>query len=585
MVSGQRVAEPSQAAHRGWVAILALATAGIVAYLNSFQGVFVFDDWGVINGAAMHASQAPWGFFRSARPLSDLLFVANYAIHRQDVWGYHAVNLLIHLMAGVALLALAHRILLAPRLQGRYAAAAPGLAFTIAILWLVHPLQTQSVTFIAQRAESLMGLFYLLTLYCVARVASASSPAIWGACAILACALGMASKTIMITAPLIALLCDAVFFTGSVVKSLRAWPWLYLGLAACLSLPVVLSATEAPVAAEPSVGFALKSVTALDYARSQPGVLLHYLRLALWPSSLVLDYDWPVARGFWAVVPPSLIIGALGAVTIWKLARGAPLGFLGAWFFLILAPTSSFYPIADLAVEHRMYLPLVAVVSVVVVGGWELFRHVVSDRSIRQAWTICLVAGLVISLMAVTIRRNADYRSAIVMWSDVVAKRPGNPRALNSLGGALAEEGRNRDAIPYYVEAIRLKPNFTQAHSNLGAALARLHRLDEAITHYREAMRLDPDFAGTYNNLGAAFYEKGNMDEAVSSYRKAVELKSDFAEAHYNLALALAKQGKFSEAIEHYETVLRLDMNFPDVQRKLEETRAAQNAREIGRAP
>src|ERR1041384_2902359 len=196
------------------------------------------------------------------------------------------------------------------------------------MIWLVHPLQTQCVTYVIQRGESLMALFYLLTLYCATRRGK------WQVAAAGCCALGVASKPVAATAPLVVLLYDRAFLSKSFGRALRNRPGLYAGLAATwLLLPVLLA--NGAKEWKPDAGFGFGGVTAMQYAASQPGVILHYLKLACWPRPLCLDYGWPVARTVMDIVPALIVVGALVAGMVWAWRQWPWLGFVGASFFVI----------------------------------------------------------------------------------------------------------------------------------------------------------------------------------------------------------------------------------------------------------
>jgi tetratricopeptide (TPR) repeat protein len=537
----------------------AILAAGLVAYLNSFPGAFLFDDHvQIVQNPSIRRLWPPWPTHIGAtRPVVHWSFMLNYGLGGVDVWGYHAVNLAIHLLAALALYGVIRRALLTGSLRGTYGAASSSLALAVALLWAVHPIQTQSVTYIAQRAESLAGLCYLLTLYCTIRGAESMRPRGWRAGAILACALGMGSKPVVVTAPLMALLYDRVFLAGSVRGALRERRLLHLGLMATWALLAVLQAAEFNLK-EPSAGFRYKDVTWLGYGLTQPGVLLHYLRLSLWPSPLVFDYLWPVAR-LHQVAGPLLIVGALMGVTLWALRHRPALGFVGAWFFLILAPSSSVIPIADLAAEHRLYLPLAAVIALIVFAGHQILRQAFGAHAhLRQAISAVAVVGLAAGLTVLTARRNADYHSEAAMWSDVLVKRPNQFRALSSLGDLKRRQGRFDESVLLFAEALRVAPENAESHYNLGFALVRAGRLDEAIARYTEALRLQPDHVEAHNNLGIALKQQGRLDEAIAQYTEALRLDPDYPDAHYNLGNAFLQQGRFDEAIVHYAETLRL---------------------------
>ena len=545
---------------------LVVIVAAIVAYQSSFQAPFFFDDELSIvqNPRLRHLWPLRQVLTGTMRPLVDLSFAFNYALDGLRVWGYHAVNLAIHIATALVLSGIVRRTLLTDRLRLRYDGSAPWLALAVSAIWVVHPLHTGAVTYIVQRAELLMGLSDLFVLYAIIRSTNGQSAA-WSAAAVLACAGGMASKPVMVTAPVAALLFDRVYLAGSFREALRRRRWLYAGLASTWAMLAAFVAAPWP-AGEPSAGLELKHVTPWTYAATQPGVILHYLRLAIWPSALCLDYAWPPAQTVRQIAPSLAAVAGLGVATWWVWRRRPALGFLGVWFFLMLAPTSSIVPIADLAVEYRMYLPSIAVVALGVIGGDALLRRVIgAQHTWRRGCTVAVVVVVAIALLIVTIRRNHDYRSAVAIWSDTVAKRPANPRAHNNLGLALVAEGRFGEAAAQYAEALRLDPTYAFVHNNWGVALVRQGRLDEAISHLTQAVQLKSTDAKAYANLGVVLAMQGRLDEAMQQYTEALRLKPDFPEAHNNLGSALMHRQRFQEAVAHYAEALRLQPDYPKV--------------------
>ena len=303
--------------------LIALAT--VVAYENSFRGPFVFDDRASISENATIRHLWPiWkplfppnlhGETVGGRPLLNFSLALNYAASGFEVWSYHVGNLAIHLLAALLLFGVVRRTLLLPGLGEQWNGAATPLALVVALLWAVHPLQTESVTYIVQRAESLVGLFYLLTLYCVIRGAS-SSPW-WYAAAVAACALGMASKEIMVSAPLIVLLYDRAFLAGSFRDAWRRRWGLYLALATTWLLLGWLAISAGNRGG--SAGFGV-GMSAWAYLCTQFGAIAHYLRLSFWPHPLVLDYGIDTAHGAVEIVPYAVVVGRL------RLPRASPCG-------------------------------------------------------------------------------------------------------------------------------------------------------------------------------------------------------------------------------------------------------------------
>ena len=506
----------------GW----ALLLAGGLTYWNALRAAFIFDDHLLIlkNPHITQAATLWQAVTDSSRPVVALTLALNYRLGGSQPWGYHAFNILVHLLAGLVLFALLRRTFATPPLQARTANRALGLSFAIALLWIVHPLQTESVTYVIQRGESLTGLFYLATIYAALRSAQ-RRPRIWAGLAILSCSLGMASKAVAVTAPLMVMLYDRTFLFPSWREAVRRRAPLYAGLA--LTWGILIACLRAGSwEFEETAGFAYRDIPAWNYLLTQTGVVLRYLRLTLWPDRLNLDYDWPVAHGPGEVLGPLVAVAATLALSLSLFRRKAPLGFLGISFFLLLAPTSSFIPIADVIFEHRMYLPLAPALSALVLGGDALLRFLLQRQAVlRRAIAAAALVGISLALSLRGMARNEDYADEIYLWTSAIASGSGHPRIYNNLGVALYERGKVQEAAGVFLAAIRRKPDFSDPHSNLG--LVRL--------------------------------EQNRLEEAVSEFRIALECRSDNAEAHMGLALVLHRRGRLQEAREEYLTALRLD--------------------------
>lgn len=538
-----------------WAYVVALILIAL-AWANSLRGVFLLDDLVHIVGNPKIRQLWPiWECLGdSARPLVDISLALNFAFGRLDPIGYHVVNLLIHLSTGLALFGLTRRTLRTPRLADKMGGAADSIAFAVALLWLVHPLTTQAVTYVIQRGESMMAMFYVLTLYCVVRGGQTARRRLWYSIAVLACAAGFLCKGIMVTAPIVVLLYDRMFLADSWKEPFkRRWP-LYCGLAASWGMLFALGLVQLLVRAEThgagTVGFSVSTVTPKEYLQSQAAVLLLYLRLSLWPDKLVFDYLWSAAASVRDVlIPGAIIVGLLLAGVVLHV-RKKPLGFLILAFFLILAPTSSFIPIADLCVEHRMYLPLASVIAVVVM----LVHGVASRRSQVSSNAMIIVALLIAAVLAVrTFVRNRDYASEEAMWRSVVSARPENYRAHDHLGTTLMDQGDFVGAMAHFREALRINPDMTVIENNLANACAQSGNLDEAISLFQGILKKDPNLPRTHLNLALALQMKGRVAEAVGHYDAGMTPGIREAGAWRNYALALQQVGRPRDA----ETALR----------------------------
>jgi Flp pilus assembly protein TadD len=289
-------------------------------------------------------------------------------------------------------------------------------------------------------------------------------------------------------------------------------------------------------------------ITWWRYLFTQSEGIVRYLKLSIWPHPLVVDYGVYVARTPAVIIPCMLFLATLGVATVVALWRRPVWGFLGVWFFAILAPSSSVWPLATQTLaEHRMYLPLVAVTTLVVVGLHSLMGR----RGLFFAAALALVFGVL------TICRNADYRSTLSIWTVTAAQWPENARAHYGKGDSLLHAGRAAEAIPCFERALRLNPNLADVCSDLGNALSDVGRVPEAIQYYEQALRLKPGHPEAHNNLGAVLYASGRMQEAIHHYEQALQAKPDYSEAEYNLGLALFDTGRIDEAVAALRSVVQ----------------------------
>jgi tetratricopeptide (TPR) repeat protein len=569
-----------------FLAIVVLLIAGVVAYHNCFSAPFLFDDDpSIADNPTIRKLWPPWealsppatGASVTSRPVVNYSFAINYAFGGLDVRGYHAVNLAIHLCAALALFGIIRRTLQQSVLGSRFGNHARPIAFVAALLWMLHPLQTESVVCVAPRTESLMGLFYLLTMYAAIRAMDSPRPLRWQILAFVTCLAGMATKEVMVSAPLIVLLYDRTFVAGTFREAWNRRKWSYLSLGATwilLTWLVVRGGNRGGTS-----GFA-SDITWWQYLFTQAEGIVRYLKLCFWPHPLVVDYGIYIARNPAVIVLCMLFLTTLGVATVVALWRRPVWGFAGVWFFAILAPSSSVLPVTTQTLaERRMYLPLAAVITLVVVG----LHGLIGRRWLIAATVLAVVFGVL------TIRRNADYRSDLSIWTDTVAKCPDNARALGGLGGALLHAGRAAEAIqcyeralqlnpklpdyglgaallqvgraaeviPIYERALRLDPNLADVCSDLGNALADVGRVPEAIQYYERALRLEPNHPEAHNNLGAVLYALGRMQEAIQHYQRALQIRPDYPEAEFNLGLALFNTGRLEEAVAAFRAVVQ----------------------------
>ncbi len=542
-----------------WLLATMIVAAGAGAYSSSFSGVFVLDD---VRAIVLNPTirtlwplstplSPPSASTVAGRPVANLSFAISYALASGapssatappdspaalDPTAFHLVNLLIHLAAALALFGVVRRTLLTDPLRPRFEAAAPWLALAIALMWVVHPLQISAVTYVVQRVESLMGLFYLLTLYCAIRATGDTRPRLWTVAAIASCACGMATKEVMVTAPLVVALWDHVFGRPRSDGGGRVRWALAGGLAATW---VILGALVASEHRAPSINLTLAA--AWSYLLTQAEVVVHYLRLAFLPSPLVFMYDWLLVSSFGAVAWQAALLTALVILTVVGIVRRHPLGFAGAWFFLILAPSSSVLPIVtEVAAEHRMYLPLAAVIAVVAAGLYVAGTTIVKDR--RTSTVVCALAAVlvVVALGAETHARNRVYWSAESLWQDTVTKRPSDPRPKVAYAEALAGTGRLAEAETQLQAAVALAPGDPVARVRLGTLLARQQRFDAAVPHLEQALNLRPGDVDAHRFLAEIYAVQRRDRLAVQHYERALAVLPNDAQTMARLAAVLA---------------------------------------------
>jgi tetratricopeptide (TPR) repeat protein len=563
-----------------------LALAAVAVYANVLPGQFIFDDtialerfendWHAPDRNALLVEQV----VHAARAVVEVTWILNYAIEGPSPVGFHLVNILIHAAAGIVLYLLLARLLQLPLIQDRFRGKLlfqPGvLAFLVALIWVVHPLNTQAVSYIVQRYESMMALFYLLTLYMALRCAMACTQGAalaWSGGAALVCFLGMMSKEVMISAPIVALLIDRAFVTGSLGQSLRRrWP-LFLTLALTWTWLVNIYIFKGALTAEgSSAGFGLPVLSWQRYLLSQGQVILHYLRLSVFPHPLILDYHWlpayPERPLLW--IPGFIIIGVLGVTGLVGVIRNRWWGVVLAFFFLVLGPSSSFIPVADLAFEHRMYLPLSAVLVTIVLAGGALLSRI-DPHAARRIMGIAAAVVVVVFAM-LTIRRNVDYQTGVSMWTKVTQDAPHNPRGWANLGLTLMKSGHPEKALNAFNMALRYVPQHAEVRDGVGSIHLERGDLDEAIANYRIAVQSQSDDPEYHYNLGRALLLRGDWEEARRELDRAIALRPRYPKAFNNLGLLLIRQGRPEEALVWFRKAIAADWAMHDAYRNLAKT-------------
>jgi Flp pilus assembly protein TadD len=461
------------------------------------------------------------------------------------------------------------------------------IALGSAALWAVHPLNTEAVTYIIQRSESLMALFVLLTLYCADRSVDSWNPWRWRAAALGALGLALGCKmTGIVAIPLVGL-----------------WMWtlrprtrpvaLYLALIVPLAVAALTIGRVTVLRAFYGGwdGPMMPLITRMQYMASECQVVLHYLRLVVWPAGQVFDYAWQPVGGFRDVIPEALFCGWLVLSCGYLVIRRSPWALPLAGALVCLAPTSTLIPMEDLAFEYRMYLPLIGLAAAFVAGLYWIPRWLEARvlvflvRRAHRAWTdvpamllsavvrrqsaldfsrMCLLAFLVGLLGALAYQRNAMYASDFQIWQDTVRKRPNNPRAHANFGVTLAARDMIVGAVGAFEEAVRLRADYPLAHSNLALCLAHLKEYRQACTSAAQAIALDPKMAEPWNTQGICLLALGMPEQAKNSFDGAIRADPRYPLAYQNRASVAVLQGRQADARRDLATCARLGARVPD---------------------
>jgi protein O-mannosyl-transferase len=565
---------------RPFVILLLLSVLATAAYVDSFSVPFHFDDKdNIVDNAFIKRLDNflnPSILLYGSRIVGFLTFGLNYRFGGLSVFGYHLVNLLIHLINGCLVYLLVRLLFQTPRLAVGSTPApsaspsAPWIALTAAALFLVHPVQTEAVTYIIQRLASLAALFYLLTVICYLQwrlsPVEAKQRYLWYGVALITTVLAMKTKESTFTLPFMLLLVEVVFFGPPTRRG-----WLSL-LPFFLTLPIIPLARPGDLGkGEAGLASVTTDISRPDYLFTQFRVIVTYLRLLVLPIHQNLDYDYPVAHSLFELPVIFSFLGllGLGGGALWLLLRQPPpsptgrlLAFGVLWFFLTLSIESSIIPIGDVIYEHRLYLPSV---GLFLAAGAALF-----GAAARQRAGAAVAVGLLVLLFsAATYERNKIWQSEITLWQDVIRKSPSKARGYYSLGIAYKEQGKWPEAMTNYQKALTLDPTDPDIHYNLGNADKALGRINESINEYHAAITLAPEYAEAHNNLGIVYEEQGNLDGAIREYQTAIKYRPYLADAHNNLGIAYQKLGRQENAMREYQTAIMLDPDFAEAYHNL----------------
>jgi tetratricopeptide (TPR) repeat protein len=584
----------SKSLNRPFIPVVLIALLGLLAYSNSFDVPFQFDDIpNIVKNPVIkdlkyfiHPSKAK-EFEGSAqsrvlagRYVGYLSFALNYSAHGLNVKVYHVTNLLIHIINGLLFYYLVMLTFKTPRLSGSSLRNnSRHIALFASLLFVSHPVQTQAVTFIVQRLASMAAMFYLFTL--VLYIRSRLSTGMKVRCllyglSLVSAILGMNTKQTVFTLPVAVALYEFLFFTGGAKKrSLYLIP-LFLTM---LIVPLNLAGADKSLGelmGDMEIKTAIRDISRSDYLLTEFRVIVTYLRLLVLPVGQNLYYDYPIYDSFFEipVFLSFLSLLSLFGFGVYLLYRSRisdhALRFTAFgifWFFISLSVESSVIPL-HVIYEHRVYLPSFGFFTAVITSAFVLARKPKSLKVKKAA--ICVFMLVLLTLSYATYARNSIWRSAIDLWEDTVSKSPNNARVHNNLGKAYGSENLMDKALEQFQIALSINPDFVNAHYNLGIAYKKKGLNDKAAEHLRAALNLRPDYAKAHIELGIVYWAKGLTDKAVKHFQNALKLKPYSAKAHYNLGLIYLEKGLTDMARRELETALHINPEYDKARRFLD---------------
>ncbi len=555
-----------------------LALIVFVIYSNTLGSPFVFDDVHIIpdnrdirltNLNFEEITKAAFGGPSSYRPVAKISFALNYYFHKYNVLGYHLVNVLIHITTGILLYLFVQMTLGVLSRRSGYTFHR-WIPFFTALIWLVHPIQTQSVSYVVQRMNSMAAMFYILSLLLYGKARLTTNPkrkrVLFATC-IISGLLSFGSKEIAATLPFFLFLYEWYFFKDLNRDWLKRHLWPIGGI-----LLILLFVSFFYLGVNPFekifADYKTYPFTLTERVLTESRVVIYYISLLILPhpSRLNVDYDFSISHSL--MDPPStllslLLIAGLIGLAFYRAKKGLLLSFAIFWFFGNLVIESSVIGL-DIIFEHRTYLPSMFVCLLAVT---LIFRYIRP-----KGFSIGILCAVAITFSIWSYERNEVWRDDLTLWVDCAKKSPNKARPHTNLGVALWQRGKTKEAMDHYSKALRINPNYIDAHNNLGIILRRQGRLEEAATHFSAVLRIDPDYREAHNNLGNTFSGLGRFDKAIGHYNEALRIDPHDAVAHYNLGNALGNQKKFKEAQTHYEAALRIKPDFPEARRNLQRT-------------
>lgn len=550
---------------------MVIITAAALCYRGILGSPFQFDDIPFImkNEEIRVVSDigALWRY-NPARFLVFLSLSVNYYLGGLDTYGYHIFNIAIHTVNSILVMFFGSALVSA--WSGRETQSPwYWLPFFSAIIFAVHPLQTQAVTYIWQRNASMAAMFYLsaMTLYLSAAIAGKETgrPARLRYAGALICAVcAMFTKQTAVTLP-VALAMIEFFFINPADERKR------IGRLAPFFGIMLIIPTLAFMGITRELGdiamLGEKVSSHRDYFLTQLNVIVTYIRLLALPVNQNLDYDYPIAHFVSDSIVSACLLAGFVAVALAFYCRDRVITFGVLFFFLALSVESSVFPLEDVIFEHRAYLPSVGAIIAFWAGLFYAFDRLAPGWFKKRLAVIAMALGFVAlasGYAAATINRNEVWRDRLTLWTDVAKKSPKKPRAVNNLGAIYLERGDYDEAEKLFLQAIAINPKYAVSLFNMAVITLRRGELDTALKYLDEAVTIDPLTRFPLFSMGEGYLKRGMTDEALKCYRLAVKLKPGMPKGWRGLVQALEASGDKEEAANVAREIIR---RWPDAQR------------------
>ncbi len=569
-------------------AIIALFIIVLSTYSNTFHASWQFDDTpNILQQKSLQLNELTWenlkntfllregGNWRVYRPAARLSFVLNYYFGKEDVFGYHLVNISIHFLASLFLFLFIHNTLNLPMLKTKYGPNSYFIALLASILWAVNPIHTQAVTYIVQRMASMAGMFYIMSMffYLKGRISEKRLPKmIYYALFSIAAVLAFASKENAAMLPISLLLFDLFLIQGITKESLKKSSLVLLAMLiipACLAFllagPLVLSPKEL------FSGYEDRAYSLLERLLTQPRIILFYITLILYPmpNRLNILHETPISHGLFdptTTILSILVILLIVSIAVIKARRWPLMSFCVVFFFLNHIVESTLFPL-ELVFEHRNYIPsmLFFVPIAIFIGrGIRFFSY---KRSMQAIVSFAVVLTLV-ALGHSTFMRNFTWKTEETLWLDTIEKSPNLPRPHHNLGKYYGTLGHREKEIAEYELALKLGPGPHGerryiTHYNLGLAYYAQSEKDKALEHLKKAIELEGRFSDAYNNIAVIMIEKRRYDEAFDYLIKALTYDYKHFGAHLNLGIVMLKKGRLEAALSEFRKALAIKKDVP----------------------